>query len=331
MRIGFRVDASREIGIGHLIRCLALSEELKKRGHKCYILSEINNEITTNKIKEFQVEFYQINGLEDLITFSKEKSIDWIITDCYNLTSDYIKKLKENFKVLSIDDNAIINYYSDLVVNQNIGAEKVSYSSENYTKFLLGTQYVMLRDALLKRDEKKEKDKVEKILITLGGADKDNFTFKILKTIKTINENIEVIAIIGPFNTFYKTFEEYIKDTNSNIKLIKSPDNMADFYFESDIAISAGGTSCYELAYYGIPNLIITIAKNQLNIAKELEDQGISIYIGDKKDVESEKIKEKIKELINNHSLRKNMGLNGRKIVDGQGKKRIIDVMESYN
>jgi len=331
MRIAFRVDASREIGIGHLMRCLALSEELKKQGHKCYILSETSEEIITNKISEFQVEFYKINELADAIKISKENCIDWIITDCYSLNSEYIKKLKENFKVLSIDDNALIHYYSDAIVNQNIGADKLDYSAEEYTRFFLGSKYVMMRNELLKRNEKKEKDKVKKILITLGGADKDNFTLEILKILKTIDENVEVIAVIGPFNPFYNVLKEYVNKSNLMVNLIKSPEKMTDIYLESDIAISAGGTSCYELAYYGIPNLIITIAENQLNIAKELDRQGISIYLGDQKDVKSEKIKEKVKELINNHSLRKSMSQNGRDLVDGLGKRRIADFMESYN
>ncbi len=46
MKIAFRVDASPEIGIGHLMRCLALSEELIRRGHACVILSKIDNRFT---------------------------------------------------------------------------------------------------------------------------------------------------------------------------------------------------------------------------------------------------------------------------------------------
>ena len=105
---------------------------------------------------------------------------------------------------------------------------------------------------------------------------------------------------------------------------------MLDIYLESDIAISAGGSSCYELAYFGIPNIIITVSDNQLNIAKELNKKNVSIYLGKKEDFSPNRIKENVLKLINDTSLRKKMAENGRKLVDGKGKKRIADVIEKY-
>jgi spore coat polysaccharide biosynthesis predicted glycosyltransferase SpsG len=102
-------------------------------------------------------------------------------------------------------------------------------------------------------------------------------------------------------------------------------------YLESDIAISAGGTTCYELAYFGIPNIIITIADNQLKNAKDLDKQKVSIYLGKKDDVTTDKITEKAKELIDNSNLRKSISLNGKKLIDGKGKKRIVEALECYN
>jgi UDP-2,4-diacetamido-2,4,6-trideoxy-beta-L-altropyranose hydrolase len=328
MNILFRVDASKSIGIGHIMRCLAFSEELKKHGHKCYILYEVLDDELITKIGKFDVEFCRINSIEKLIFFSKKQDVKWIVTDSYNLNKEYIQNLKnENFKVLSIDDNAIIHYFSDIVVNQNIGSEKIKFSAEKYTKFLLGSKYVMLRDELLKRDKKKYKKYVEKILITLGGTDTDNLTLKILKSLEEINKNYEFIVIIGPLNNFYKELKRFSDNSKARVRLLKSPENMADIYLESDIAISAGGSSCYELAYFGIPNIIITVADNQLNIAKELDKKNVSIYLGKKEDFSSNKIKENVLKLINDNSLRKNMAENGRKLVDGKGKQRIIEVM----
>jgi UDP-2,4-diacetamido-2,4,6-trideoxy-beta-L-altropyranose hydrolase len=334
MNFAFRIDASKVTGIGHLMRCLALTEELKRRRRKCHFLIRTDEENIIHKIENYQAEYHKIvsnriNEVNEVIKILKDNNINWIFTDSYDIDSDYIRKLKiENFKVLSIDDNALIHYFSDVVVNQNIGAEKLDFSSEKYTKFLLGTKYVMMRDELLKREEKKYRDTVEKLLITFGGADKDNFTLEILKSLESINENIEVIVILGPFNQFYDRIYNFIKDANYKAQLNKSPENMTDIYLQSDIAISAGGTSCYELAYFGIPNIIITIAKNQLRIAKELDNQELSIYLGHKGSVSNLKIKENVNELIKNHNKRKTMSENGMKIVDGKGKHRVIDFVE---
>jgi len=159
LNIAFRVDASADIGIGHLMRCLALSEELSKRGHSCFFVSKTDNDEFISKIEKNN-EFFQIDSTADLeedagslIKFSNEKNIDWIITDHYGIDTDYIKNIKGNdIKVLSVDDTSQIHYFSDVVLNQNIGSEKLKYSSEKDTKFLLGPKYAILRDQLLVND-----------------------------------------------------------------------------------------------------------------------------------------------------------------------------------
>jgi len=150
----------------------------------------------------------------------------------------------------------------------------------------------------------------------IGGTDKDNLILKIMKFLKSFN-NLEFLIVIGPLNPHFDEIKKYIKENGLNARVIKSPDNMTDLYLESDIAISAGGSSCYEFAYFGIPNIIVVIADNQ------------SIYVGKKEELNSENLKNKFKELIDNSSLRKKLSENGKKLVDGKGKQRIVDFKKS--
>jgi len=338
MKIAFRVDASPQIGIGHLMRCLALSEELIRRGHTCIILSKIDNGDLLKRIKAFHVDVQKIDtkaslkkDLETLLNFSRDHEIDWIVTDHYGIDTSYIKEIKkQGFHVLSVDDTSQMHYHSDIVVNQNINAERLSFSIESYTMLLRGPAYVMLRDELLVREKKKHHDSVKKILVTLGGSDPDNHLLKVLQSLDTVAKKIDVQAIVGPFNQFLSQLKSYVKQSSANITLITSLEKMVDFYLESDLAVSAGGSSCYEIAYFGIPNVIITIADNQLGIAREFHRQQLGVYLGMKHEVKPEAINDKIKELIENHSLRKQMSKQGRNLIDGNGKKRIVDCMERY-
>jgi len=338
LNVAFRVDASSNIGIGHLTRCLALSEELTRKGHDCYFLSKIENNELINKIEKNNIH-YQINSnatlLEDnktLVKFAKEKDINWIVTDHYGINAEYIKEIKQNnFKVLSVDDNAQIHYYSDIVLNQNIGSEKLNFSAEKYTKFLLGAKYAIIRDELLIEKNKKEGNEVKKILITLGGTDKDNFILTIIKFLKDFCKTLEFNVIVGPLNPFFDEIRNYVKEGNLKIKVIKSPKNMADIYLRSDIAVSAGGASCYELAYFGIPNIIITVADNQLNVASELDKQKIGLYVGKKEEIKEKEFENKFKGLVDNNSLRKQMSQNGKKLIDGKGKERVVNFMERFD
>lgn len=338
MKVAFRVDADESIGIGHLMRCLALSEEFNRRGYSCFFVTKIENNELKTKIKKENY-LFKINpnlnihnDVKELINFSKKKDVNWIITDHYGLKEEYISEIKKKkIKVLSIDDNAQIHYKSDIVLNQNIDSENLNYSSENHTKFLLGPKYAILRDRLLIRENKTFNNDVKEILLMLGGTDKENMTLKLIKLLETVSNQIDIIVIIGPLNPNYNEIFKYVKDKKLKIKVIKSPEHMEKIYLNTDIAISAGGISCYELAYFGIPNLIITIAENQIKTAEGLHNQKVSIYLGTKNHLNKISINKKIYELINNISLRKTMSINGMKLVDGQGKKRIIDFMESFD
>jgi UDP-2,4-diacetamido-2,4,6-trideoxy-beta-L-altropyranose hydrolase len=337
MKVAFRVDASAEIGIGHLMRCLALSEELQRRGHVCSFLLKAAYAEVLQQIKKYKSTAYRIpskasaqQDLDAVLNYANDNEIDWVITDHYNIDASYVKAIKhQGFHVLSIDDTAQMHYYSDVVVNQNIGAEKLDFSVEPYTTPLLGPSYTMLRDELLIREKKKYNDNVKKIVITLGGTDPDNFLLFILQSLEEIIQDIDILSVIGPFDPHLATLQAYQKQTDLHLKLLQSPRNMAPIYLQADLAISAGGSSCYELAYFGIPSLIIIVAHNQVSIANELDRQHIGISLGRKNEIHHKYLKEKIKELLENRSLQKHLRQNGRKLVDGKGKNRIVDCMET--
>jgi UDP-2,4-diacetamido-2,4,6-trideoxy-beta-L-altropyranose hydrolase len=337
MKIAFRVDATPDIGIGHLMRCLALSEELRRRGHECFFLLKVVHPEILERIKKFGCTPYLLprtatlqQDLDSVIEYVFNQSIDWVITDHYQIDASYVKEIKhQGFHVLSIDDNAQMHYYSDILVNQNIGAEKLTFSAEPYTKLLLGPSYVMLRDELLRRAEKRHDSSVRKMVITLGGTDPDNFLLSVLHSLEDVTKDIDILAVLGPFNPHGAALHAFQQTTKMRLTLIQSPPNMADLYLQADLAISAAGSSCYELAYFGIPNLIITVAENQLSIAHEMDRQKIGIYLGEKYEVQQEYLKDKVKEFLKNQSLRKHMSENGQRLVDGEGKQRIVDQMES--
>jgi len=339
VNVAFRVDASPKIGVGHLMRCLALSEELSRRGNRCYFLSKIDDNNLLTNIKNFRVDCQKIKtnttlkgDLNTLLNFSKKHDIDWIITDHYGIDATYVKEIKQHgFHVLSVDDTAQMHYFSDILLNQNIGAECFDFSAEKYTKYLLGPKYIMMRDKLLKRSNKIKNNEVKKILVTVGGSDLDNLILKILKLLEPINKNIEIFTIIGPFHQSHQDIKKYICETEQKIKLLESPENMTDIYLESDMAISAGGSTCYELAYFGIPNIIITIADNQIRVAEELNKKKVSTYLGKRNELIEDQFKNTVDELIFDYDLRKNMSQNGRKLVDGKGKERIVDFLERFN
>jgi len=337
MKMVFRLDANNKIGIGHLMRCFALSQELIRRGNECIFYSKISNDELISKIEEQNVLVKRISedvsikqDLKDLISYCRYNDVDWVFTDHYGLNEDYIKSIKQNgLNVFSIDDTVQMYYYSDIVLNQNVDALDLIYSAEDNTDFLLGPDYVLLRDELLIRGKKIFNDEVKNVLISFGGADKDNLTYKVLKVLHEKFKDLRFNVVIGPMNNYYEDFSDF-SNRNENIDIFRSPENIEEIYLNSDIAVGAGGSSCYEHAYFGIPGVILSTAKNQVNLSRELDNRGVSIYLGSKEDFNKHRLVNTFSKVLNDSDMRLDMRDNGLNLIDGLGKVRVVDFLERY-
>lgn len=335
-----RVDGSSDIGTGHVIRCLALAEELSERGYKPVFCTRDYDSGLIEKIKsrgfDFQVMPAALSMQEDMEHFTKlgkKHNADAVITDNYHFTDKYLKYLKENFKVLvSIDELAETYFYSDLLVNQNIYATPKMYKgkTENGTKLLLGPDYALLKSEFKKyHSQSREFGRVKNILVTLGGVDPDNQTLKVLKALDKIKADFSITAVIGISNSHVEDISAFAESSQKTIKLLRDVNNMAELMHASDIAVSAAGSTSVELCCTGLPNIMIILADNQERIGEGLAEAGISINLGWFENVSETMIQGTVERLINDQDLRKSMGHRGRVVVDGNGAGRIVDEIKN--
>jgi len=332
-KIIFRTDGGGNVGLGHLSRCLSLAESLKEKGIKCVfatkdIDSKIGGMIVSNGhlIEKLPSEISLEEDLNLTINLIKNIRPDLVITDSYEIDQSYLEQLKKlNIILMSIDDLAKLHFCSDIVLNQNIGAQNSDYSIEKYTKLLLGPEYALLRKKARDKQGLKEiKEIAKNILITLGGTDPDNQTLKIVKALKDIKNNIVVTVIMGPHYQYEELLRKEIGVSNQFF-LVSDPQDICDLMEKADMAVSAGGSTCYELAYLGVPNIIMVMADNQKKIAEELDSYGISINLNWFEDVTEEYIKKAGENLIKDRNKREKMSTKGRKLVDGRGVERVVE------
>lgn len=332
--IGIRADGGSNIGMGHIMRCMAISKELLERNIDVFFISKFCKEVNDIFINQ-DIKFINIysENLDDEIfeieKIIKDYNIDCIITDSYNLSNDYLFKIKKYLRLLiSIDDNSLYNYPSDIIINGNIYANDLNYKLiDKDTKLLLGSQYCILRNEFRKNFNFRVKEKVENILVTMGGSDINNFTPFVLETIKELNININVI--IGKSFECINKIQEISKKYN-NINLIYNPSNISEIMKNNDIAISASGSTAYELCKVGVPAILIVQAENQENIACEFDKKGIMINMGYFSDLKKDELLEKVKFLIDNKGVRYKMNNLSKNIIPDDGVKNIVDSILNY-
>ena len=346
-----RADASSEIGTGHIMRCLALAQAWKVRGGTATFLSYCESDTLHRRIIDEGFDFITIekshpdpsdlqSTLDILRQFTRRDSSLvtrhlslsnlWLVIDGYHFDTSYQKAITEaGYRLLVIDDMAHLpNYHADILLNQNLNDEKLSYPCDADTKLLLGTRYALLRQEFLAwRDWKREIPEIaHKILITMGGSDSKNVTFNVIQALNQVDvEGLDVRIVVGPSNPSLEQIENALHLSPFIFELLHSVNNMTELMTWTDIAISGGGSTCWEMAYMGLPNLVIVLADNQRLVAEGLDKKGCSKNLGFHDELTYEKIAEEIDDLMNNKASRKAMSKVGRHLIDGLGVERILN------
>ena len=283
MKIGIQADGGNTIGIGHVMRTLVLAKELAKTNDVFYICRINSKEMEKyasgiKRIKEYGFNVRTISEETFIEELCKIKA-DCLITDSYDVDEQYFNIIKKNFKITIYIDDMNLHYFNvDILINQNINAEKLEYKVNKDTELLLGIDYLMLRDEFRNTSKSINKPKIKDIMITIGGSDNNSITNKLCEYIKDLD--FEFHIIIGPSfkdDNIKKLVNLSIE--KKNIKLYFNA-NMFLVMKKCDIAISACGSTLYELMACGIPTLGIIVAENQKLIAMNLHDNKVIYNLG---------------------------------------------------
>lgn len=338
------------------MRCLALAQAWQaKGGTVCFVCAEITPGLEV-RLSHEGMEVIRIDvapgsssDIFRIITLAKEINADWMVLDGYHFKSDYQKAIKDSgFRLLCIDDYGHADHYhADLVMNQNISAEASIYNSrEPYTKLLLGTHYVLLRKEfwLWREWSRTIPEKVRNILVTMGGSDPDNITLKVIHALAGLNDpGLDVRIIVGPGNPHLETLQKAI-DQNANsqshhgnqplssgpctIQLLQNVTDMPALMAWADVAISAGGSTCWELLFMQLPSAVIILAENQRPIVEKLHQLGLAVNISWHDRAAVVTIRENIHRLCSEKPLRVDLITKCKHTIDGLGSERVVKAMQ---
>jgi len=275
-----RADASETIGTGHVMRCLALAQAWQDTGGRVVFLMATEAPAVEARLQSEGMEVIHLpvqpGSRDDAIQtadLARRVGADWVVVDGYHFGADYQRTIRGlGLHLLFIDDHGHADHYSaDLVLNQNIHAHEGIYKNrEPYTRLLLGTRYVLLRREFLKwRGWKREIPEVaRKVLVTMGGSDPDNVTLKVIQALQQVDvDGLETIVVVGGGNPHYEELQSSVQESRFPVLLESNVTNMPELMAWADVAVSAGGSTSWELAFMGVPALVLILANNQRSIA----------------------------------------------------------------
>lgn len=332
--IFIRADANAKIGTGHVMRCMAIADAMKQCGQQvCFLIADKEgSRLLKDRNQEYLVLNTDYTALEEelpvLRRIFREKRPDFLLVDSYYATPEYFREIRKDVPTGLLDDGVLTGYPVDVLINYNIFASDVLYraAGETGTKYLLGPGYVPLRKEFTEVDYT-VREKAERVLITTGGSDQYNLGTKLLKRALAGPDTADLryTVISGAFNTHLNELQE-LANRHENVRVCSNVGNMSELMRESDLAVSAGGSTMYELSAAGVPVICFSFVDNQERIVRGFAERELVGFAGNylaQGEAMTEEIVYHLDRLAADWQLRKSYSQKLRKLVDGQGALRI--------
>jgi UDP-2,4-diacetamido-2,4,6-trideoxy-beta-L-altropyranose hydrolase len=316
--IAFRADASLQIGTGHVMRCLTLADALShrgarcsfvcrphpghllalivQRGHQALALPDLHQGAQPNRYGTAHGHWLGTDWATDaqdtqqaLSAHTGGQPVDWLVVDHYALDARWEEALlPQSKRIMVIDDLADRPHACDLLLDQNLGRTKATYDGllKGKTIILVGPKYALLRpefaalraQSLARRESNPQ---LRRLLITMGGVDKDNTTGQVLAALQSCSlpADLCVTVVMGLHAPWLVQVQALATQMPWHTQVFVGVDNMAQLMAESDLAIGAAGSTSWERCCLGVPTIQVALAQNQKVIAQALSRAGAAFML----------------------------------------------------
>jgi UDP-2,4-diacetamido-2,4,6-trideoxy-beta-L-altropyranose hydrolase len=340
LRLAVRTDASSAIGTGHVFRCLALTDELRRLGGEVVFVCAK----TQGNLADMLIEMgYSLRWIPDrlspeadanatLAALAEDGKFDWLLVDHYGLDVRWERILRSSIRrLVALDDLADRSHDVDLLLDSSHDtAEAVLYEKlvPPGATLAVGQEYILLRREFFGRTPpERNAGPVRRILVTLGGNDPLNATGLTLDALDDpVFSGIQIDLTLGLSNPrleHHKSRASAMPNVTAHVQSSRMADLMAD----ADLCLGAGGMTSRERCYMGLPSLILVLAENQLEFATKLERMGCARNLGYADRLHPDQLRAEMHAAVIDPAWRQNASLKSLEQVDGRGAPRTIDLM----
>lgn len=345
-----RADGNREIAMGHIMRCLTIAEALRNLGEKILFITADGNPVEIIRERGFAAEILQtryddmeaeLGKLERILTKGGEPGGETaknrasrrpkILVDSYFITPRYLEQLRQFAKVILMDDEKKAVYPCDGLVNYSIYGKTLGYEGEYPagTELFLGLEYLPLRQQF-RNCPCEVRDRVKDILFTTGGGDGFHAALRMAERLLEKRKDSEGPTwhiVCGPYHPDTEKLE-HLAARHPFLRIHKNVTQMSELMRKCDIAVSAAGSTLYELCSVGVPTVGFYFVENQ---RRNMETFGRLTSIKNAGDFSEEPedvldfIEKEVEALCREKTLREEISRNMKTIVDGRGADRLAE------
>ncbi|NKB55245.1 MAG: hypothetical protein GKS00_02815 [Alphaproteobacteria bacterium] len=275
----FRCDAGAEDGLGHLRRCMSLADALRKRTRTArFIAANGEGQLGPQLLSQAEIPYRNAAGpvgtsadLEDLMAAEDVAASSVLVIDSKRADGDYFHMLRKKHCLAVIDDDAAQAISADLVLNARLDAAPDLYGAKSCVgAYALGGRFNLVPESLFSLPAP---DPQAPIMVTMGGEDPENRTSWIVETLTARRPDVALRVVIGPAHPHPESALAAVS-AHPNAQAVVAPDGLASEIHACRAAISAGGTSCYELCAARRPFAVVLLEEHQRLLAGPFFDAG---------------------------------------------------------
>lgn len=359
----FRVDASLDMGTGHVMRCLTLADELGRHGVRSIFVSSAHEGSLTEfvRAKGYDVRVLPLGDLETIyptepvhahwlgkpwkqdaqqtLEVLQDEKFDWLVVDHYALDSRWELAVKPAYtRLLVIDDLADRAHACDAVLDQNLGSTEQRYVGKVPTacRLFVGARYAVLRPEFVALREvslaRRQQGELRRLLVAMGGVDKYNATGQVLQAIqatKSLPANLQIDVVMGQHAPWLEVIRNLAMGLPYKTVVHVNTAEMAKLMAASDLAIGAAGSTSWERCALGLPTIMAVLAENQRKAAQHLGESG-AVLVADMDGNFSDNVKHYLEQVVEHPDLLKRMSRHAAAITSGDGAQVLAKWMKEY-
>jgi spore coat polysaccharide biosynthesis predicted glycosyltransferase SpsG len=255
----------------------------------------------------------------------------WVIVDGPAFDDEWESALQRDFRLMRIDDNGIARpFRADILLNQNIGAEQSDYPKRSSDcELLLGTGYTLLRSEFSNLDPITRGDR---IVVTMGGTDPARATERVIDALlQPPASGLAADILVGAANPRRNDLEIAVESARPRLQVFVGAKNIRAIFSGAAFAVTAGGTTVYELARLGTPMILMSIADNQRRTCANLAAIGAAEYLGWHDELSVENLAGRLAGFASAHDIRGRLAARAAKLVDGHGVQRVLAALRVFS
>ncbi|NNG40182.1 spore coat protein [Flexivirga sp. ID2601S] len=331
--VALRCDAGARIGVGHAVRCIALGEELRHRGHPVTLWGDLGGAGWLEPLVA-RAGFGRMTAATTgpaLAGQAAAAGFGAVVLDGYDLPADAGARLRADGRTVlaMVDGDYGAGQEADLYVDQNLGSLPHRGGPPGSVA-LAGADYALFRDSVLdrRRDLSGTPGEIRSVLAVFGGTDPMGAAPVVIPALLATGRPLDITVIAGN-PEIAERLAALVPSDGQTLRTIPPSPDLAGLAASADLAISASGSSVWELLAIGVPTAVVCVADNQELGYQQTAQAGVVAPLGLLDGFDRAVATDRLAALIADPGAAAAMARRGQAMFDGDGRRRVADALDA--